>query len=662
MKKRKKIVVLATTPDWEKVFEQALEFYREQQWFSFAGQEFTVEVYCKKKEFDFSDYNLQEMEADAFIARGTVAELIRQQVNVPVTHVSCTKSNIELAVQKAVETYDVKRIAAIGFNLSAFSYTSAITMIDDVELKIYDLISQSANPNSKDSNDVRKNIEAFIEKGVQEGYEAFVCGSYGTEYARKKGYPVVLYDIDFQQACDALEKAIYAVNFWMQQNYQGNLCRDVLNNSFEAIITINNEFAIEMYNGAAVRLLLKGVRRAERYLQELLMQELEQMGILNMVRTRVAYKDYIIEHKNELYVVNIVPNTTIDGYGGHIILLQNLTQMDTLSARNGKKMKSKQLLAKYHFEDINGKSKSILEAVETARIYAKNHMNVLIIGKTGTGKEMFAQSIHNASPRSKGPFVAINCAALPENLLESELFGYVEGAFTGASKGGKKGFFELAHGGTLFLDEVGEIPVQIQSKLLRAIQEREIVRLGDDKPTYIDVRILSATNRPMETLVQEGKFREDLYYRLDVLRVEIPTLDERRDDIPDIAKSFFEEFNRENGLSLEVDEAAYRYMMRASWEGNIRQLQNTCMRAAILAGNGRVTQEVIERALLAHSNKEKKALPQETELFSITSHRIGTEEILRTLKECGGNRSAAARKLGISRSTMYRKIQEITKK
>lgn len=219
-----------------------------------------------------------------------------------------------------------------------------------------------------------------------------------------------------------------------------------------------------------------------------------------------------------------------------MVSFQNVSQLQNAEKVIRKKVKNLGWTAKYTFDDIIGSSPAIRELIRKARRYAETDSDILLIGQSGTGKELLAQSIHNASDRKKGPFVAINCAALSQNLLESELFGYVDGAFTGAQKGGKEGLFEQAHTGTIFLDEIGEVPLELQAKLLRVIQEREVMRIGDNKMILVDIRIVAATNRDLNQYVRENKFRLDLYYRLDVLHLKLPTLNERGHDIGILAE------------------------------------------------------------------------------------------------------------------------------
>ena len=245
------------------------------------------------------------------------------------------------------------------------------------------------------------------------------------------------------------------------------------------------------------------------------------------------------------------------------------------------------LQSKYEFEDLIGNSLLFLEAKTLAKRVSGGNSSVLLIGESGTGKELFAHAIHHNSPRTAAPFVAINCSSIPEHLLESELFGYEEGAFTGAKKGGKKGQFELASGGTLFLDEIGDMPLPMQSKLLRVLQEKEVVRVGSHKSIPISVRIIAATHRDLEKMVERGEFRQDLFYRLNVIKIDIPPLRKRKEDIPLIAKRLLKKlearfYRNDMELSAEVKER----FMQHSWPGNIRELENVLERSInVLDGN-----------------------------------------------------------------------------
>jgi PAS domain S-box-containing protein len=284
---------------------------------------------------------------------------------------------------------------------------------------------------------------------------------------------------------------------------------------------------------------------------------------------------------------------------------------------------------------------------------AKGRSTVLIRGESGTGKELFAHAIHNSSARRTGKFVVVNCAAIPEDLLESEFFGYEEGAFTGARQKGKIGKFDLANGGTLFLDEIGDMSVALQAKLLRVLQEREFYRVGGTKKIQVDVRIIAATNRHLEEMVREGTFREDLYYRLNVISLQIPPLRERREDIPFLIQKLMEELNNMLGTSITgVEKGAKDGLILYDWPGNVRELKNILERAMTFAEHGKIQMEDLPDYLL-------KTLPAEKPDQSISLvESAELETIKKALEDMKGNKVKAARMLGISRSGLYEKIRK----
>jgi len=297
------------------------------------------------------------------------------------------------------------------------------------------------------------------------------------------------------------------------------------------------------------------------------------------------------------------------------------------------------------------------DTINKAIKYAKlDSTTVLILGETGTGKELFAHSIHNESPRAKGPFVAINCAALPENLLESELFGYAEGAFTGARRGGKIGLFEMAHMGTIFLDEIGDMPLNLQSRLLRVIQEKEVMRIGDDRVIPVDVRIIASTNRNLEEDIEKGNFRRDLFYRLNVLKLIIPSLKERKEDIIPLVDLFVEKYSARLGKKITgISHEAQALLMNLDYPGNVRELRGIIERAAAFAEGG-----YIEEADLGISNqaaKQSDAISRDIFKGNFTLKEIEIMAIKETLAKTQNNISEAARLLGVDRTTIWRKIK-----
>ncbi len=344
---------------------------------------------------------------------------------------------------------------------------------------------------------------------------------------------------------------------------------------------------------------------------------------------------------------------------GGVIILRPIKQIQNLVNR----------FSGYHatleFSDIVGESGEILEAVRMAKLAAATSSNILLQGESGTGKEIFAQAIHNRSEQRSGPFVALNCGVIPRELIGSELFGYVEGAFTGAKRGGKSGKFELASGGTLFLDEIGDMPLEQQIALLRVLQEKKVTRIGSDKVIPVNVRIICATNRNLLREIEKGTFRQDLYYRLNVISIGIPPLRSHVLDIPLLFRHFLDKLGRDRGCRYHVEPEVMGILQRYDWPGNVRELQNVVERAVSLAEGGKITpanlpveiyglsgssplQHYPVARLADLGREQRRQLAGETE----------RQRILLLLSSSGGNVSLAARELGISRNTLYRKMRQ----
>jgi DNA-binding NtrC family response regulator len=293
-------------------------------------------------------------------------------------------------------------------------------------------------------------------------------------------------------------------------------------------------------------------------------------------------------------------------------------------------------------------------AVDAARRVAKTNATLLVVGESGTGKELLARLVHRESLRVRGPFVAVNCAGLTESIIESELFGHVKGAFTGAVRG-KKGKFELAEGGTLFLDEIGEVPLNVQVKLLRVLQEREVEPVGGEEPVRIDVRLVCATHRDLEQMVREGKFREDLYYRIKVIVLRLPALRERPEDVPELVDHFRRGSNERNGRDVKrFTDAALERLRAYSWPGNVRELENVVEQAVVLARGDTVDVDGLPPEITGDGGpKDVLRIPVGTSLA-----QTERELILETLRRTGGNKTQAAKLLGIGVRTLYRKLEE----
>lgn len=316
-------------------------------------------------------------------------------------------------------------------------------------------------------------------------------------------------------------------------------------------------------------------------------------------------------------------------------------------------------MAKYTIDNLVGYSQTMLNLKEKIRYVANSNSTVLLQGETGTGKELVAHSIHNLSKRSLRNFIKINSAGLPEHLAESELFGYERGAFTGADKGGRKGKFEVANGGTLFIDEINQMPMVLQPKLLRVLQEKEVDRIGGTKSIPVDVRIISATNKNLKQLVEEGKFAEDLYYRLNVVEIKIPSLRERREDIPHLVEQFVETYNNLLGKHvLRIEDRAMKALQAYDWPGNVRQLQNIIEKSM----------NYVEGDTLFEENLDFNDLPRKQSIEMLHNYTNPIDEVLRqtekalieqTIEKVRGNKTKAAELLKIPRPLLYQKMKRL---
>ena len=352
---------------------------------------------------------------------------------------------------------------------------------------------------------------------------------------------------------------------------------------------------------------------------------------------------------------------------GSVAVLHDITEIKRLTFElDQAKHIIRRLEAKYTFDDIMGEDEKLKAAIDKAKKAAVTPATVILRGESGTGKELFAHAIHNSSNRKNRQFVRVNCAAISESLLESELFGYEEGAFTGARKGGKKGLFEHANGGTIFLDEIGEISLNTQAKLLRVLQEREFVRVGGNESINVDVRIIAATNLDLERAVKEGKFREDLYYRLNVIPIIIPHLRQHKNDIPILVRHLIKGFNQEYGRFVQdISPSALKILMSMEWKGNVRELENFVGRAII---NMKFNEVIIRTNHLPviEGKIQSKGFTEENQnesefICKTLDEVINASEkkyIEAVLKEYGGNRTKAAEQMGVSIRNLYYKMKK----
>ncbi|MFO7569149.1 MAG: sigma 54-interacting transcriptional regulator [Smithellaceae bacterium] len=418
----------------------------------------------------------------------------------------------------------------------------------------------------------------------------------------------------------------------------------------EAMITIDNQGIISLINDPARKLLDPLSDRTEGASLATILAR-KNSGLLKLIETneRITDKEVRLFSKNNWndYTLTLTPIISAEGrHIGKIIVLTEIKR-----ARN---MVNRMLgaSAAYHFEDICGRNPRFLIAVEQAKMVAQNNSNVLLLGKSGTGKDIFAQAIHNAGTRRDGPYVAINCGAIPRGLIASELFGHEEGAFTGSRRGGSPGKFELADGGTIFLDEIADLPMELQTVLLRVIEDKAITRIGGKQTRKIDVRIITATNKDLDDEMEKGTFREDLFYRINVFSIEVIPLCERPDDIPLLTKWFIKKYENDLGKKINyVQQEVFDALARYAWPGNVRELQNIVERMMNYARDGQLVRDLIPGEIF------KTGKIQDT-LSSLESPDEKEKKIIVKMMGLNFQKMDIADKLNISRATLYRKLKK----
>ena len=494
-----------------------------------------------------------------------------------------------------------------------------------------------------------------VERALKDGAVFSVGGAWTDPWAKRLGLPHVIVENSVETILNALESATQLRRVQVEEaekqclfKTQSEMYQAVLDFTHDAILAIDENGRIQVLNPPAERIM--GCRAADSVGQPV-EAVLPNTLLPDVLESGEKQLDQIMQIHQTLCNTNRIP-ILVDGQRrGVVATFQDVKQLQNSEQKIRLKLHEKGLVAKYAFNDILGDSPAIRSTIQIARSYAASRASVLILGETGTGKELFAQSIHNASDRRDGPFVAINCAAVSNSLLESELFGYEAGSFTGASRGGREGVFELAHGGTLFLDEIGEIPRETQVELLRVLQEKEIRRVGGSRLIPVDVRIIAATNKDLLQETVEGRFREDLYYRLDVLDLKLPPLRERGDDVKILGLHLFRQLP---GGKDPIMQSQFLYLLEQAgpyqWYGNIRELQNFVERANILMRNAGASSVTVSDILRRRAEPAPEPC-QETE----SRDRRAIEAALHNHP---GSMADAARSLGCSRQTLWRKMKK----
>lgn len=584
---------------------------------------------------------------DVVLSRSLTVDVIRKNTAIPVVSIDCNA----LDLLRALLPYRgrIRRVAFFhyGATLPGLACVGAALGLD-----IRECLFES-----------KSDMKLQLLRLAPGETDLVVGGTYVPELAEPLGFTTLHLAVEKDAAERALLEAVNIARARRTERQRAARLATILDAIEEGIVVLNEYGQINLINPSAERLLdCRGEDLLNRNIRSLMPGLFAPGPACAAVPDRGRVQDV----RGNTLVVNRMPILFQGGCVGTVCSLSDAGHIQKMGAQLRNRLRSRGFAARYTFDDMRTRSPKMRQIKELGRLYASTDANLIIYGESGTGKELFAQSVHAASPRAQRPFVAVNCAAIPEGLLESELFGYEEGAFTGARRQGKAGMFELAHTGTLFLDEVGDLPLSLQGRLLRVLQEKELVRVGGTRILSLDVRILCATHRDLRLLVSQGRFRSDLFYRLNVLSVLIPPLRERPEDILDIAVPYLLKHLRTPPPADVLERQIAGPLTSRRWPGNIRELLNTLERLIIVANH---TPGVFdwERLLVqvrtpelpeSGGCPEEKGAEGESLPLKERLRRMERRIIDQTLLACGQDMGRAARSLGISRMTLWRKLQE----
>lgn len=566
----------------------------------------------------------------AIIARSGGYRYTVGKVNVPVINLKITTLDMLYAIKTAARYK--KDIVLVISDLEHFVFDDWNDMIDANVIieRFYD----------------KESIEDRIKKyAARKDEVVIVGGGIPCAYADKLGMSNIHIGASDESICEGVYRARELIDNLHEQKYKNEVLENILDGVHDAVVAIDQNGSIILFNERAEELLKK---QSEDVINKSLMDVFPELDfITEVLKSNINRYNEI----KKLKKITIAANTSllnVEGYvNGVLCSFQDITKLQSLEKKIRYEINKKGLVAKYKFEDIIAKDPLMKDTIAKSIKIGTSDSAVMIYGESGTGKEMIAQSIHNLSSRKDEPFVAINCAAISENLLESELFGYEEGAFTGARKGGKPGLFELAHGGTIFLDEISSLPPNLQAKLLRVLEEKEVMRIGSDYVIPLDVRIIAAANEELKRKVGEGTFRSDLFYRLNVLEVHIPSLRERKMDIVPLFKHYVKCLSEGYDVR-EIDGEIERKIMNYPWKGNVRELRNMAQRYVIFN----------ELDFDEKENASNDNCPISNDVIDLKEiNHFVEEKIIEMLSDQGMTKTEIAQKLGISRTALWKKTK-----
>ena len=592
---------------------------------------------------NFDDTEIMIEKAKELIKEGTKViissggyynELVRR-VSIPVIQIIRTWAGIPEAVSRARRLSEKPAIIARNgvFLMASEQYKSKYN--DNIRIERFD-----------------KNEEC-IEKLYQlkkENYQVLICGSRGSRLAEPLGFQIIVVPFEEADIEHSIIEANHVLSYLETIEQTGSILKAIQNSVSSPIIATDSMRRITEINNAALNILHE--TRANMTGKQLDETILAPVAELENYRTNSAVSSMLVTIGKQLMTVSLMPITG----DNPMTVITFYPAVNNPEAEQKKKtvIHDKGHMADYRFDQIIGDSPAMLNAIRTAKKYARVDSSILISAPTGCGKEMFAQSIHNSSRRRNMPFVVVNCAALPESLLESILFGYEKGAFTGAAKEGRQGLFLLADGGTIFLDEISEMPLSLQSRFLRVLQEKKISPVGSDRVIPVDVRILAATNKNLYEMTEKGTFREDLFYRIAILELTIPPLSSRKDDIPALSRHFL--FTHSQSLSLpcpEIENEALDFIETLPFPGNVRQLENLIERLLVLHEGEQPISAAQVRSALSGTYQESQKQANNIDLSE--EERI---KIIQALRKTNGSRKEAADILDMSTTTLWRRMQK----
>ncbi len=583
--------------------------------------------------------------AEAIIATAGTAPQVQEQVSLPVVVAYLTNFDVLETLKEVENNPDISdgKVALIIHEANSF----------DMERLHPFLQKRMSFFAYRNEEHVRKIAHMLFEKN----FEVLVGGPTTVFLARQlgmKAYPLLF---GKETIVRALNRAREILELIRKDREQKQRLKTVIDMFQDGILATDNKGIVSMCNPRALSLL----HRSEH---EVLGKEVCKIALdptwKEVYEKGVMQADVLIEHKRMKIFSTRQPIIENGHIIGSVGTLQEVSKIQNLEHKY-RSIQTLGFVAKHRFEYIIGDSQLMKDAIRQAKAYSKFDSTILIQGETGTGKEIFAQSIHNASLRKSGPFVAINCAALSETLLESELLGYEEGAFTGAKRGGKVGLFELAHNGTMFLDEINQIPLQLQAKVLRVIQEKVVLRVGGERVIPVDVRIVAATNENLKEKIKSGKFRDDLYYRINVLNLQLPPLRRRKEDVPLLVDHFLKLFASTHG-PVKCDPAQFVDLAaKYDWPGNVRELANYVERYAVLSQKTEVAHSLLFQEFGAGKEEEERNT-HDADLMTLKIDTLVNMEkqiIKGVVGRCRGNKLQAALLLGVSRSTVWNKVRDV---